>query len=297
MDQHGEIPNIGEKIMALIPPFFLDTVVAIGVNDDTSSRRWIGSGFIYGELVVNRTKEKHDKNSYMLWLVTNKHVLKGLRAIHIKFNSANEPDSKDYKVNLIARNGKPYWIGHPDENIDVAVIFISANILRQDSRSFSYFMSDRHIMNKKNLIDNKITEGDSVFVLGFPMGLVSQERQYVICRGGCIARIRDFLDNKSSDYMIDSPVFPGNSGGPVIISPSAYTIQGTKPIKQSCLVGIVKSYIPYKDSAISQQTLQPRIIFEENSGLTAVESVDSIEQTIRIAIKRLNKRMAKTKQK
>jgi len=34
--------------MALIPPRFLDTVVAIGFGDDPEKRRWIGTGLLYG---------------------------------------------------------------------------------------------------------------------------------------------------------------------------------------------------------------------------------------------------------
>jgi hypothetical protein len=29
--------------MSLLPPFYLDTVVAIGVGDDPSTRKWIGT--------------------------------------------------------------------------------------------------------------------------------------------------------------------------------------------------------------------------------------------------------------
>jgi hypothetical protein len=114
------------------------------------------------------------------------------------------------------------------------------------------------------------------------MGLVSPDRQYVICRSGVLARIRDYLDGHAQDYMIDVPVFPGNSGGPVILCPSAIAINGTNPISESSLVGIVKSYVPYTDVAISPQTNRPRISFEENSGLAMVESLDSIVETVQL---------------
>ncbi len=55
------------------------------------------------------------------------------------------------------------------------------------------------------------TEGDYIYVLGFPMGLVSVDRQHAILRSGAIARIRDLFENKSRDFMIDALVFPGNS--------------------------------------------------------------------------------------
>lgn len=88
------------------------------------------------------------------------------------------------------------------------------------------------------------------------------------------------LEGHSSDYIIDAFVFPGNSGGPVIIKPELMAIQGTLPMTETRLIGLVKSYIPYRDVAISPQTGRTRVIFEENTGLTNVEPVDYIIQTI-----------------
>lgn len=277
--------------MALLPPFFLDTVVAIGVGDDPLKRQWIGTGFVYGDLLG----ANGDKRNYRLWVITNKHVVTGLKKMFIKFNSAAEPNSKDYEVPLIASNGRPRWIGHPNPGTDVAAIFLHAGTLRTDQRHFAYFRSDAHVMPKQQMKTTGLTEGDRVFILGFPMGLVSAERQYVICRGGYLARIRDYLDDKASDYLVDGMVFPGNSGGPVVLCPSALAITGTNTIDKSDLIGIVKSYVPYNDVAISQQTKRPRVVFEENSGLTAVEPYDAIRETVELATRRLSTRLARAK--
>jgi len=279
--------------MALLPPFYLDTVVAIGVGDDPTKRHWIGTGFIYGRF-VEKIANREAKN-YRLWLITNKHVLKDYRDVYIKFNSAQDTQSKDYKVPLIARNGRVRWVGHPTESVDVAAIHLYAKFLEKEERRFAFFQSDSHTMNRENMRAAGVTEGDHVFVLGFPMGLVKAERQYVICRGGCIARVRDFVEGETSDFLIDAPVFPGNSGGPVILCPSTLAIEGTNPINKADLVGIVKAYVPYIDMAVSQQTLRARITFEENSGLATVESVDSIIETVELGEKRLTSRVVKAR--
>lgn len=54
----------------------------------------------------------------------------------------------------------------------------------------------------------------------------------------------------------------------------------------------MKSYVPYTDMAVSSQTRKARIVFEENSGLTAVEGVDAILQTIKLAKRRIRARVA-----
>ena len=42
------------------------------------------------------------------------------------------------------------------------------------------------------------------------------------------------------------------------------------------LIGMVSSFIPYRDVAISVQTKRPRIIFEENAGLCNVVPAEII---------------------
>jgi len=131
-----------------------------------------------------------------------------------------------------------------------------------------------------------VREGDGVFVLEFPMGLVGGDRHFVIVRQGTIARIRDTLAGGSKECLVDVAVFPGNSGGPVVTRPELAAIQGTQPQHASYLLGMVKSYIPYRDVAISAQTKRPRIIFEENSGLTAVIPVDFVRDALQQHLKR-----------
>jgi hypothetical protein len=89
------------------------------------------------------------------------------------------------------------------------------------------------------------------------------------------------LEDASTSFMIDSFVFPGNSGGPVILRPDLFAIQGTKSHTSAALIGVVTDYRPYTDVAISPQTNRARILFEENSGLADVLPIDFVEETIK----------------
>ena len=269
--------------MALLPPFYLDTVVAIGVDDDPQKREWVGTGFLYGHLTETRGKDK----DYRVWFITNKHVLKGLSKVYLKFNSAVEQNSADYPMLLIDDKGAPLWHEHPTGKADIAATLLSGQYLQKEQRQFKIIRSDEHIMDKEETKKAQITEGDRVFVLGFPMGLVAPERQYVICRSGIFSRIRDYLDDRTEDYLIDALVFPGNSGGPVILCPSALAIEGTSQHPQAQFVGMVKGYVPYEDVAISRQTGRIRVVFSENSGLAAVEGTQTIVETISSAEQQL----------
>lgn len=262
--------------MALIPPFFLNCVVSIGIQAQNQTN-WIGSGFIVGRLIDSESSEK----IYNTFLVTNKHVIQNKASIIIRFNDLRGGQVLDYSVDLVV-NGREIWIGHPSPDIDVATFLINARVLKENNAEFSFFQLEEHTMCVADMIAEGVSEGDGIFILGFPMGIVAPQRKHVITRVGAIARIRDVLDGHQLNYLVDANIFPGNSGGPVVIRPDINSIGETKSINRAALIGIVKSYVPYNDVAISQQTGNPRVIFEENSGLALVETVDSVKETVEI---------------
>lgn len=264
--------------MALIPPFFLDTVVAIGTANTKGEKSWIGTGFLYGQLIADK--------KYKVYLVTNKHVLEGKDFILVRFNPKTNDPSTDFPISLRQKNEQFTWTSHPDPKIDIAVININANLLKEKGMKFRFFESDTHISTISDMKNSETAEGDFIYVLGFPMGIVAHDRQNVICRNGTIARIRDLYEGRSNDYLIDSFIFPGNSGGPVISKPEFISIEGTKANTNASLIGIVKQYVPYHDVAYSHQTNRPRVIFEENSGLSLVVPADFIIGTIEFDQKR-----------
>ncbi len=272
--------------MAFIPPAFLNTVVPIGVSDVSGGIKWIGTGFLYGLF----DKKIDDSNSsYTLFVVTNKHVLQGKKKVYVRFNRQGG-GHEDIDISLIARNGRTYWGQHP--RADVGAFFVNSQFLSNNNLEFHFFRSDLDAYRIGKLKSEQVTEGDELFLLGYPLGIVALEGHNVICRGGCIARIQDLLSGAAEEYLADAAVFPGNSGGPVLLKPSAIAIQGTKAQNQSALVGIVKSYVPYQDVAISQQTGNPRVMFEENTGLSYVIPVDFIDRVTQQLRRRLKQRAA-----
>ncbi|GAG99454.1 unnamed protein product, partial [marine sediment metagenome] len=60
-------------------------------------------------------------------------------------------------------------------------------------------------------------------------------------------------------------------------------------------IGIIGEYIPYREIAISTQTGRPRVIFEENTGLSRVWSVPFIREILELGIfkEQLNKLVKK----
>ena len=173
---------------------------------------------------------------------------------------------------------------HPDPGVDIAVIPISIPVLRPDGIQVNHFSNHEHAADIALMSSRGITEGDPAFVLGFPMGMVGVRRNAVIVRSAAIARIRDTLAGHDNEFLVDAFLFPGNSGGPVVLKPELTAISGTKRQDQALLIGIVRANLPYQDVAISQQTRRARVVFEENTGLAVAHPVDCIQETIQAAL-------------
>ena len=89
-------------------------------------------------------------------------------------------------------------------------------------------------------------------------------------------------------FLIDANIFPGNSGGPVILRPSVSSITGTKPANRAWLIGIVSGYLPYSDVAVSQQTGEPRMVLVENSGLAAVVPLEFLRDVLTTLVEQVD---------
>lgn len=260
--------------MALIPPFFTDAVVAIGYFQTAQKIMWGASGFFYFHTLKGE--------SGRVYLITNKHVLEGKNQILLRLNPKAATQPKGYALNLInPQNGEKLWKGHYSKKVDVAVIPVNFPLFQAENMQVSFFKDNNHTLDSKGMEDKGFSEGDSVFALGFPVSLVGDKSNSVIVRGGTIARIRDTFKKPSEPFLIDTTVFPGNSGGPVVNKPEMMAIEGTKSVGDANLIGIIASYVPYRDFAVSRQTGNLRVIFEENSGLSNVFSIDCIRATVR----------------
>jgi hypothetical protein len=272
----GSFDANGSLYMAIIPQKFFDSVVAIGLPSQDGQTVYTATGFLYGQKIeiTNNGIPKH-----RISLVTNRHVFGDMNSAILRFNSIGQEPAKEYTLSLRGRFGQRLWCPHSDPNVDIAVASLNVRKLRDEGIRYSYFREDVDLFGEDQRRGDGIAEGDGVFVLGFPLGDVGVNQNYVIVRHGTIARISDTLRGEAHDFIIDSLIFPGNSGGPILTRSEVMIAEGKSP--QGCyLLGIVKSYKPYRDIAVSVQTNQPRVIFEENSGLAQGHLVDLLQDPI-----------------
>lgn len=269
-NQHQSEEDIS---LSLIPARFLDTVVAIGNRRVNSSIEYTATGFVYQ---VSVRKDKGDK-LYASFIVTNRHVIKDTNELYTR---QNHPSG----VNVVGRSLEGEWTVHPDPEIDVAVRPFHIPETGGAVTSAVSFYSDTDTMLRKQLINAEFREGNEVFILGFPLSQIAEDKNYVITRQGIIARIQDWYDEANKSFLIDASIFPGNSGGPVLAKPTLHTYGSS--ITTAKLIGMVSGYFPYRDIARSDQTGDVVFASEENSGLGIVVPLDAIEETVRIVVDR-----------
>jgi S1-C subfamily serine protease len=279
----------------------LNTVVAIGRTMEDGSKVWVGSGFMLAHACRPALT---GEDRYCGFIVTSKHVLAGLDKILVRFSPGTiSRGTRAAEILEIAltENGKRTWAAHPDEAVDLALIPFSPKSAAERVGHFDMVIDDpapdptmlgSHFVIAQRIAESGAAEGEDVQVLGFPIGVLSDqlfgaERSYPVARRGSMAWVRPALDKTNSEFLIDTFIFPGNSGSPVF-KPCHISVPKGQ-VATDCLIGMVRAYLPYTDTAISRQTGKVRVSFEENSGLAVVIPVDSIQSAIAVVEDTMNK--------
>src|SRR3989338_2833614 len=105
--------------MALLHPYYLDSVVSIGITQDNQFHS-LATGYLAGFL----SKVKRDgQDIYVEFLVTNRHVFEKNKEVTLRFN-LNETGCKTYKLILVDEKDNPKWLTSVNPKIDIAIITI-----------------------------------------------------------------------------------------------------------------------------------------------------------------------------
>lgn len=270
--------------MAIIPSFFMDAVVSLGIEQQNGQKHWIGTGFLVGR------PEQNTPDQYTIYIVTNKHVVDNKKLLFVRFNNEKVIGVKDLQMPLVG-NGIKFFSEHPGPHTDIVAIQILPKVISDNHLKLSFIEEDKHALTLEQMKNTGVEEGSLIYALGFPMNLVNDIYKAPICRLGCVARVSDafIAPSVSESFLVDAQTFPGNSGGPIISRPEQMSITGTPTNTSANLIGILSAYIPYREILVSTQTGHQRMIQEENSGLTIVHPVDRIKEVIELEWNRVEK--------
>jgi trypsin-like peptidase len=200
-------------------------------------------------------------------LITAKHViinpLTGKRQDNdlLAFFNLKEGGVTIRPISEVSRHFGVDWIFHDDPKVDIAIIPFLL-----DPASDDVLVVGEELF----LGEDELFELYEIFFLSYQPGIEPKGKISPVVRSGAVS-----LLNEDGTFYIDAFAFPGNTGSPVFLKPSpirfdkdAFTI-GSDPLGGR-FIGIIGEYVTYQELAVSAQSGRPRIVFEENTGLSKV---------------------------
>ena len=154
--------------MALIPPGYLNTVVSLGTL--TKSFDHDGTGFFYAHPLPS----KGDRTPYRYFLVTNRHVAEA-PVTHVRFNHPTKGLTVE-PIDAVASGG---WTFHP-KGSDIAVVPLapsSAILAGRSPLDTEIFVGDVGTTFSEGV---QPVEGDGIFLIGFPLDMVGDGRNFPV---------------------------------------------------------------------------------------------------------------------
>jgi hypothetical protein len=188
--------------------FFVTTrITATG-----GSNSWVGTGFIYAVATDRGTAH---------FLVTNKHVLAGASILDITMIAAN-PDGTANLGHPASVHWTSFeqqrWMGHPNGQVDVAVVPYSAVLNLLGASGHTPFF--RSVGSEIALTREKTTQLDaleSVVFVGYPNGIYDTASLLPVMRRGNTATPISVDYRGLPAFLVDAAVYPGSSGSPVLL--------------------------------------------------------------------------------
>lgn len=174
-------------------------------------------------------------------MVTAHHVLDGMAAREARIGWRVEMPGGGWRfapepLRIRDEAGAPIWTKHPDR--DIAVMEISAPpVFARAAIPLGWLASGDDLDNWQ------VGPGDELLTLGYPRGYSSNTAGFPILRAGRIASWPLTPVERFPVFLLDFPVFPGNSGGPVFWTPAARKLPGTVQPGHPFIAGVLTSEV------------------------------------------------------
>ena len=172
---------------------------------------------------------KSERIEHNVWIVTCKHAVESHPFVGVRLNTTT-----GNSLTYITRGAS--W--RRDEEADVAVLRF--NGWRNPGVDFAMFEFGQAV-EKEAFVNNALYEGTPVALTGYPISMLrTPDRNFPVVQFGYIAQIQGYLagDQNHPVFLIGGAVFPGNSGGPVLI-PGGTPTAVTRYFRRGLLLGMV----------------------------------------------------------
>lgn len=189
-----------------------------------------GTAFVIGEPVPG------DPNRSNLVLVTAAHILESMpgekAVLHARVHDGDRWRKVPWPI-TIRHQGRALWTRHP--LVDIATLRVAL----PEGSNERVPTIDLAATNADYLRFG-IQPGEAVMALGFPLAMGSGDAGFAVLRGGRLASYPLTPIRQEKTFLVDFPVFPGNSGGPVImVSAGRVLPNGARAGVVQVLLGVV----------------------------------------------------------
>lgn len=192
-------------------------------------------------------------------LITAKHVLTDIAGdtayVTLRVRTSSGGFSPFLYPISIRQRGRPCWTGHPDSTIDVAALYLTA----PDSTCLSDLVVG-WLATEAELEKLELSAGDEVFTLGYPRGAASPSGAFPILRSGHLASYPLLPTSTTRRFLLDVPVYPGNSGGPVYMAGYGRSFADSTSVTLSthCIIGLLSSQTVFAEKeSLELATVMP----------------------------------------
>lgn len=217
----------------------INATVQIDQNNGDGTRR-VGTAFLI--------EAPRPDGSPRTVLVTAHHVVDGMAGREARIGWRSESPDRGWRfspepLRIRQEDDAPAWIKHPER--DIAVMEISAPpVFARAAIPLAWLASG------EDLDKWQVGPGDELLTLGFPRGYSSNTAGFPILRTGRIASWPLTPIESFPVFLLDFPVFPGNSGGPVFWTPAARKLPGTTQPDHPFIAGVLTSEVRPSDEPL-----------------------------------------------
>jgi S1-C subfamily serine protease len=273
------------KVESTSEQLFFTTAFLSGLNSDGAPVT--ATGFFYKVLT--------DKGEVDL-LITNRHVLAAFEKLTLKLIRGGENDSPilgefvSVEIKDFQNSG---WVGHPNPQIDIAVIAVNpffAPLVAEGSKIFYKTVSPEIVLSDEESEDLDAIE--SILFVGYPAGIFDTKHHLPLIRRGITASPLSVDFNGIPTFAIDAGVYQGSSGSPVFIWDNGWITDRSGNITTGSrlkLLGVVSEN--FQRESVGKVETEDAVQFaryKEAIGLGIVVKAKCIDECVDVYLKQYN---------
>lgn len=195
-----------------------------------------------------------------MFVVTNKHVIKGVRNGRFTFLKRNDELpvlGNGFVLDIDPSSWEGMWFDHPDPDVDIALcpLLPLVGFVKEQYGVDLFFrcVDTRSIPTEDEL--NELDAIESVTFIGYPNGVWDSKNLLPVARRGTTASPIEVDFEGDPRFLIDASVFGGSSGSPVFI-----LNQGAWATKEGSLVSGSRFYFVGVVAAVFYRTHLNQIV-------------------------------------